>query len=244
MPDVNLHVYASAADAARACALRAAALLTKRLSEAESVTLAISGGSTPALMFRELAACPVEWRRVHLFQVDERRVPPDDARSNYRLALTELITPAGIPPENVHRIHGELAAEEAAVRYVAEIRHFFGTPPGVVPVFDIVHRGMGGEAHTASLFPGQWLIGDATGIAEVVTVPAVPRERVTLLPGPLAAARHTLMLTAGGDKAEALHRVLTHKYEPFQMPAQIGTFGSARAEWYVDSAAAALMPRS
>jgi 6-phosphogluconolactonase len=244
MPDANLHVYASAAEAARACAVRAAELLTKRLSEAESVTFAISGGSTPALMFGVLATCRVEWKRVHLFQVDERRVAPDDARSNYRLAHAELITPAGIPSENVHRIRGELSAEEAAIRYVAEIRRFFRTPPGVAPVFDIVHRGMGGESHTASLFPGEPLIGDSTGIAAAVTVPVAPHERVTLLPGPLAAARHTLMLLAGGDKAEALHQVLTRKYEPFHMPAQIGTYGNAKAEWYVDSAAAALMPRS
>ena len=243
MPDANLRVYASSAEAARACALRAAELLTKRLSAAQSVTFAISGGSTPAMMFRVLATCPLEWKRVHLFQVDERRVSPDDARSNYRLAHAELITPTGIPSENVHRIRGELSAEAAALRYVEEIRQFFGTPRGVMPVFDIVHRGMGAEAHTASLFPGEPLIGDTTGIAAAVTVPVAPRERVTLLPGPLAAARHTLMLTAGGDKAEALHRVLTRKYEPFHLPAQIGTFGNARAEWYVDSAAAALMPR-
>jgi 6-phosphogluconolactonase len=241
MPDVNLHVYASADDAARACAVRAAELLTKRLSAAELVTFAISGGSTPAMMFRVLATCPVEWKRVHLFQVDERRVAPDDARSNYRLAHAELITPTGIPSENVHRIRGELSVEEAAIRYVAEIRQFFGTPPGVAPVFDIVHRGMGGESHTASLFPGEPLIGDATGIAAAVTVPVAPRERVTLLSGPLTAARHTLMLVAGGDKAQALHRVLTRTYEPFHMPAQIGTYGNARAEWYVDSAAAALL---
>ncbi len=243
MPDVNLHVYASAADAARACALRAAELLTKRLNEAEYVTFAISGGSTPAHMFQVLATCSIDWKRVHLFQVDERRVPPEDEHSNYLLAHAELITPTGIPSENVHRVRGELTKEEAAVRYVAEIQQFFGTPPGVVPVFDIVHRGMGGEAHTASLFPGEPLIGDTTGIAAAVTVPPTPHERVTLLPGPLTAARHTLMLVAGGDKAQALHAVLTRKYEPFHFPAQIATWGSARAQWFVDSSAAALLPR-
>jgi 6-phosphogluconolactonase len=241
MPDANLHVYASAADAARACAGRAAELLAKRLSAAERVTFAVSGGSTPVMMFRVLATCRVEWKRVHLFQVDERRVAPDDAQSNYRLVHAELITPTGIPSENVHRIRGELSAEQAATRYSAEIRQFFGTPPGVVPVFDIVHRGMGEESHTASLFPGEPFIGDTTGIAAAVTVPVPPPDRVTLLPGPLAAARHTLMLVAGTDKKRALHSVLTRPYEPFHLPAQIGTYGNANAEWYVDSAAAALM---
>lgn len=243
MPEGNLHVYASAADAARACAGRTAELLKKRLSDAGRVTFAISGGSTPVLMFRALAASPIEWNRVHLFQVDERLVPPGDQRSNFRMAHETLIAPAGIPPENVHRIYGELPVDQSAARYADEIRRFFGTPPGIVPVFDIVHRGMGGESHTASLFPGEPLIGDTTGIAAAVTVPAEPHERVTLLPGPLSAARHTLMLVAGADKAEALEWVLTGNYNPSRTPAQIGTYGSATAEWYLDLAAAARLPR-
>jgi len=243
MLNANLHVYATASEAAHACALRAAEFLTKRLIQAEFATFAISGGSTPAIMFPILAACPVDWKRVHLFQVDERRVPPDDEKSNYRLAFQDLITPAKIPAENVHRIHGELTAEEAAMRYVADIQQFFGTNPGVVPVFDLVHRGMGGESHTASLFPGEPLIGDTTGIAAAVTVPVAPYERVTLLPGPLAAARHTLMLVAGADKAKALQQVLHSQYEPFHYPAQIGTWGDANADWFVDTAAAPQMEK-
>jgi len=244
MPDATLRVYATAGEAARACGQRAGELLAKRLAEADCATLAVSGGSTPKLMFPVLAASAVEWKRVHLFQVDERLVPPEDAQSNYRLIHAELITPTGIPSENVHRIRGEMWADSAAERYAEEIRRFFRIVPGVSPVFDVVHRGMGAEGHTASLFPGQPLIGDTTRIAAAVTVPVVPLERVTLLPGPLMAARHTLMLVCGSDKAPALQQVLTRKYEPFHMPAQVGTFENPRAEWYVDSAAGALIRQS
>ena len=244
MPDANLHIYASLADAARACAQRAASLLTERLAEAPFATFAVSGGSSPTLMFRALAGSGVDWKRVHFFQVDERRVPPDDANSNYRLLHAELIAPAGIPSENVHRIHGEISAVGAAYEYIAEIQKFFGIEPGIVPVFDVVHRGMGKEGHTASLFPGEPLIGDTTGIAAAVTVPATPAERVTLLPGPLAAARYTLMLVAGADKAGPLQRAIGRTYEPFHTPVQIGTWGNANAEWFVDSPAASRLPRS
>jgi 6-phosphogluconolactonase len=244
MPDANVHIYASAGEAARACGQRAAELLIKRLAEAGYATLAVSGGSTPKMMFPVLAASAVDWKRVHLFQVDERLVPPEDAQSNYRLIHAELITPTGIPSENVHRIRGEMWADAAADRYAEEIRRFFRIAPGVCPVFDVVHRGMGAEGHTASLFPGEPLIGDTTRIAAAVTVPVAPLDRVTLLPGPLAAARHTLMLVSGSDKAPALQRVLTRKYEPFHVPAQIGTFENPRAEWYIDSAAAALIRQS
>jgi 6-phosphogluconolactonase len=180
---------------------------------------------------------------VHIFQVDERRVPPDDPRSNYRLAHADLITPAGIPPANVHRVLGELPLEAATHRYIDDVQSFFGTAPGTVPVFDVVHRGMGGESHTASLFPGEPLISDTTGIAAGVHVPAEPPERVTLLPGPLTAARHTLMLVAGGDKADAMQKVFGRDYEPFHYPAQLGTWENPNAQWFVDSAAASLLTR-
>jgi len=244
VPDANLHIYASAREAARACGLRAAELLAKRLAEADFATLAVSGGSTPKLMFPVLGDAAIDWKRVHLFQVDERCVPPEDAQSNYRLIHAELITATGIPSENVHRIRGEMWADAAAERYSSEIREVLRIAPGLLPVFDVVHRGMGAEGHTASLFPGEALIGNGSGIAAAVTVPVAPHDRITLLPGPLMAARQTLTLVSGADKAAALQRVLSRKYEPFHFPAQIGTFGNQKAEWYVDSAAAALVRQS
>jgi len=244
MPVANLRVFASAPEAASACAERAAELLRKRLTEVDFASLAVSGGSTPKFMFPVLASSGLDWRRIHLFQVDERRVPPEDPRSNYRLVHQGLVVGSGIPPENVHRIRGELWADGAAERYVAEITHALRLVPGLVPVFDVVHRGMGAEGHTASLFPGEALIGDHERIAAAVTVPVPPVERVTLLPGPLTAARHTLMLVCGDDKAAALHQVLSRKYEPFHLPAQIGTLGNVNAEWYVDLAAAVRISRT
>ena len=89
-------------------------------------TLAVSGGSTPKLMFQKLAATRFPWDKVHIFWVDERCVPPNDAASNYKLADDFLIHPAHIPERNVHRVLGELTPETAAKRYADEIREFFG----------------------------------------------------------------------------------------------------------------------
>ncbi len=236
---MGFHVFPTAADAAQACAVRAAELLRERLDAAPWATLVVSGGTTPALMFEALAAEDVDWKRVYLFQVDERLVPPNDPGSNYRLAREKLIIPAGIPPANVHRIRGELPGSEAADRYGEEIREFFGLGAGEMPAFDVVHRGMGEEAHTASLFPGEPLIANTTRIAAAVHTPKPPPDRITLLPGPLNAARHTLMLLAGEDKAEALRLVMREPIDPFRYPAQIGTRDCPTAEWFVDQAAAA-----
>ena len=77
-----------------------------------------------------------------------------------------------------------LAPEEAARLYVEEIRESFHMSPGELPVFDAIQRGMGPDGHTASLFPGEPLIGDRTGIAAAVYVEKMMQHRVTLRRAP------------------------------------------------------------
>src|ERR1019366_1326329 len=121
--------------AASACAQHILSLLEKALSAQSFATLAVSGGTTPRLMFDELAAAQFDWNRVHLFWVDERSVPPTDDASNYKLIDDHLIVPTGIPLQHVHRIRGEIAPQAAAAAYVADIRSFFGLAPGEMPQF-------------------------------------------------------------------------------------------------------------
>jgi 6-phosphogluconolactonase len=154
-----------------------------------------------------------DWREIQIFQVDERCVPPDNALSNFRMMRESLLDAAGvetgIEEKQVHRIHGESTPDEAAGLYVGEIRRSFHLSAGELPVFDAIARGMGPDAHTTSLFPGEPLIGDRSGIAAAVFVEkqkSAP-HRITLLRGVLEGARHTLCLAAGGEKAEAIRRV-------------------------------------
>jgi len=211
------------------------ALLEDALSRQGVASFAVSGGSTPKLLFDRLAASGVGWDRVHLFWVDERCVPPTDDASNYKLAHQHLIAPARIPDGNVHRIHGELDPAEAAARYAEDIRRFFRLDGAELPRFDVMHRGMGPDAHTASLFPGSALIDDHAGIAAAVFAPQFNQWRVTLLPGVLEAARHTVLLVAGADKAEALRGVFHEAYDPRKYPAQIA---ATQAVWFLDRSAA------
>jgi 6-phosphogluconolactonase len=114
--------------------------------------------------------------------VDERCVPPTDPESNYRLAYENLIAPAHIPAAQVHRMHGEIKPETAAQLYVEDIRNFFGLEEGELPHFDVIQLGMGPDAHTASLFPGEAAIEDHDHIASAVYVQKMGKWRVTLLP--------------------------------------------------------------
>jgi 6-phosphogluconolactonase len=223
--------------AASACAEYIFGRLETAIAARGAASLAISGGSTPKLMFQKMAATPFAWDRVHLFFVDERCVPPSDSASNYRLANENLIAPAKIPAANVHRVEGEMAPANAAERYASEIRQFFGLSDGQMPQFDIVHRGMGPDAHTASLFPGDPLTDDRTGIAAATFARKFNQWRVTLLPGVLLAARNTIFLVAGEDKVAALHAVFHEAYDPKKYPSQLGNDGDSVA-WFLDESAA------
>jgi 6-phosphogluconolactonase len=235
------HKFPDANAAAEACCRHIVSLLDETLSGQEFATLAVSGGSTPKLLFDCLARSAAAWSRVHLFWVDERCVPPTDPQSNYRLAEEHLIGPAQIPQSHVHRIPAELMPDHAARHYIEEIREFFGLDHDGVPHFDIVQCGMGADAHTASLFPGEPLIENRDGIAAAVYVEKLKQWRVTLLPGVLLAAKQTVFLVTGADKAEAVRNVFHSEYDPMKYPAQMASHHGRGAAWFLDDAAAGLM---
>ena len=241
---VRWHSYPDAGAAAGACARQIVALLDDALSGQPVATLAVSGGTTPKLLFEELVKLRYNWDRVHLFFVDERSVPPADPQSNYKLAEEFLIAPAHIGRHNVHRIRGEITPVHAAEHYTDDIRNFFGLGPGQMPHFDIVQQGMGPEAHTASLFPEEPLLDDREGIAAAVHVPKPPPWRVTLLPGVLLAARHNVFLVAGDDKAPAVQSVINGDYDPKRLPAQLISHSGRNVHWFLDDAASRLLRES
>ena len=238
---IHAFIYEDARESAAKCAAKILDLLTAILAAAPRATLAVSGGGTPKLMFAEMAKARFDWDPVHLFWVDERGVPPTDPQSNYKLAKDSFLDPAHFPARNVHRIQAELPPEQAARLYSQEIREFFHLHAGQLPQFDIIHRGMGPDAHTASLFPGEPAIDDLENLAAAVYVEKFRQWRITLLPGVLLAARQTVMLVAGKDKAEPLRAVLDGPYDPKRYPVQIATHDGHNVMWFLDRAAASRM---
>jgi 6-phosphogluconolactonase len=220
-------------------------------------TVALSGGSTPRLLFRELAAMaedpglsgqphpgshasrqPIPWHRLHWFWGDERPVPPDHPDSNFRLAESELLAKLAPPPGNVHRIEAELGAAEAAARYEAELRSFFQLAPGGRPRFDLVFLGLGGDGHTASLFPGTEALGETSRLVAAPWVEKLGQRRITLTYPVLNAARRVLFLVTGADKAATLARVLAPPRQPEELPAQGVQPTAGELLWLIDRAAA------
>jgi 6-phosphogluconolactonase len=227
---VNRILCANDAAAVEACGKRILELVAAARDANQRASLAISGGSSPKPMFDQMAAAKFDWTGVHVFFVDERCVPPTDSASNFKMAYEHLIGPAKIPDAQVHRMVGEIDPHESARQYAAELEAFFHETP---PRFDVIHRGIGPDAHTASLFPGDPLIADRTGITAATFAAKFNQWRVTLLPAVLLAAKHTLVLAPGTDKTEALRHVFGETRDESSYPSQIGVNEGIDMTWYV-----------
>lgn len=196
----------------------------------------LAGGSTPRSIYRRLAdgeiSPSVPWHRVHVFWGDERCVPPDDESSNYAMARASLLDRIEIPPENIHRIRGELAPAEAAARYEAGLRRHFGNDGP--PAFDCVMLGMGADGHTASLFPGDPLVDEAerwVGVTEGLRAsPVVPRVSLTL---PVLNAARKIVFTVVGEPKRPVVRDIEERIEGFRRFPAARVLCSGPTLWFV-----------
>lgn len=201
--------------------------------------VALTGGSGPRTAYRLLGEEPyrsrVPWKGVHLFWGDERCVPPGHPRSNFAMAEEAFVGRVPIPRENVHRMRGELPPRQGAGAYARELEAFFG--PGV-PAFDLVHLGLGADAHVCSLFPFDPLLRERERtVGNALRVP--PGEwRVTLTFPVLNAARRVEFIVTGRGKAEAVRRAARGPLDPFRLPAQGVRPASGELHWLLDREAA------
>jgi 6-phosphogluconolactonase len=162
--------------------------------------VALAGGSTPRALYPRLVRT-VDWTRTDVFFGDERTVPPDDPQSNYRMARETLLDAAQVSAKNVHRWLGEATDLDAAARV-------YELALGVGGDLDLAILGLGGDGHTASLFPDTTALAETERLAVSVDVPALRTRRLTLTYPALMAARAICFLVAGPDKRAALADVL------------------------------------
>lgn len=209
----------------------------------ERFSIALSGGSTPRPLYALLAspayASRIDWPNVHIFWGDERCVPPDHPDSNYGMARETLLERVPVLPDNVHRMPGERDPEAGAAAYDAHLRAFFTADGEDAPRFDVLLLGMGGDAHTASLFPGTAALSQTDRWAVANYVEKLAAWRLTLTPPALNAAAEIVVLVSGADKAAALDAVLNGPTDPDRYPAQLLEPENGRLRWLVDRAAAA-----
>lgn len=199
---MTTHIFPNPAETARALIGRALQIVA-HCPPHRMANIALSGGSTPALMFKLWAdefGPTTPWERIRLFWVDERCVPPTHPESNYGMTRSTLLDSVPLPAQNIMRIHGEDSPELEAARYDELVRSLVPHEGGF-PSFDLVMLGAGDDGHTSSIFPGQEHLLTAHEAYAVATHPTTGQQRIALTGMPIVHARHLAYLVTGPSKA-------------------------------------------
>jgi 6-phosphogluconolactonase len=238
-PRPEVRVLKDAESLGRAAAELFALRAGQAVLDRDRFAVALSGGSTPRPFYALLGSAyrdSIDWKRVHIFWVDERCVNKDREESNFKLVFDALLSRAPVPERNIHRIRGEEDPEQAALFYERELRAFFGPAP--VPVFDLIALGAGGDGHTASLFPGSAAVRERTRLAVPVYREAPRLNRVTLTLPVLNQAAHVVFLASGRSKAGVVHEIIETD-NPRLYPAGMVRPQKGAVTWLLDREAAA-----
>jgi 6-phosphogluconolactonase len=240
MSDATIHCHPDAEAVAAAAAEHLAEAARRASAERGRFRVALSGGSTPRLLYQRLVlpqlGAAIDWRRWEIFFGDERSVPPDHPQSNYRMANEAWFSRVPLPGSSVHRIQGELDGAEAAALYEAELGH---------QPLDLVLLGMGDDGHTASLFPGTAALAERERRAVATKSPVPPFDRVSMTLRALNEARTVVFLVTGAAKAKRLAQVLAERIAPPSadaLPASRVQPVSNALHFYVDQAAMPQLP--
>jgi 6-phosphogluconolactonase len=246
MSETRVQTFPGLEELSHAAAARFAGLARERAQQGKVFSAALSGGTTPRT-FLEILATPefsqrIPWESVHLFQVDERCVPPDDLQSNYRMIHATLLLPVPGAAAHFHRMKAEQEDRDAAsAEYAAEINRTLEPAGGALPRFDLIFLGLGPDGHTASLFPGSAALAESGRWVCPNYAEKLQMHRLTLTYPVLNAAGEIVFLVSGSGKAEIVRRVLEGPRRPETYPAQGVQPAAGSVTWYLDGPASRLL---
>lgn len=179
--------------------------LETHLLHHDTASFAVAGGTTPGLIFDDLCAADLEWDRVRVMPTDERWVPADHERSNGRMIGARLLTNRAAAARYLPFYAPAREPEDV----LAEVEAL------IVPELPIsvLLLGMGGDMHTASLFPGTMGLEEALAadapVLSVLRPDSQPEARVSLSARVLDAAIAKHLVIFGDEKRRALEKAMT-----------------------------------
>jgi 6-phosphogluconolactonase len=201
--------------------------------------VALSGGGSPRQTYRMLGQTPyrekVAWEKVNVFWGDERCVPAGDPRHNATAAFEDLLDHVPVVKNQIHPILCDRSAQAAATEYDSLLRSFFHDR---TVSFDLILLGLGGDGHTASLFPHSHVLNERQCWAKEVFVPEQDMFRVTLTPAVINRSAIVLFLVYGNSKSQVMQNVLEGPHNPQLLPAQFIKPSEGKLFWFVDESAA------
>jgi len=177
---------------------------------------ALAGGTTPKRCYELLCDADIDWAKVHVWFGDERCLPVGDAERNDVMADEALLNHVAIPKQQVHRMHAELGAEQAAMLYADALAS--------IDALDLVLLGIGEDGHTASLFPNNPALANPNLAVPVFNSPKPPSDRVSIGYKALKSAHKRVIMVTGESKRDAFEKICAD----VALPVNIDD-----SEWYV-----------
>ncbi|MFR9165875.1 MAG: 6-phosphogluconolactonase [Dysgonomonas sp.] len=219
-------------------------ILNDILKGDRKINIALSGGTTPKVVFDYWAAKYkniIPWDRILFFWGDERCVPPDNNMNNYAMTKEHLFDKVDVPNNNIFRIHGENEPEEEAVWYSKVLQSRLPLENDV-PVFDLIILGLGDDGHTASIFPQQINLWDSPKNCVVAEHPESKMKRVSVTGKIINSARNVVFLATGDKKSEKVQQIIKHRKDfTDKYPAARVAPKNQQLYWFLDKAAAELL---
>jgi 6-phosphogluconolactonase len=139
---------------------------------------------------------------------DERRVPPDNPQSNFRMARENLFAPAAVPGKSIMRMRGEIDLQIVAPEYQQQLDAIAAQRGEPIYQHDLILLGLGDDGHTASLFPETAALEEMTRTVVANFVPKFNTWRLTFTFPLINCARHILFLVGASKSSELIERVL------------------------------------
>jgi 6-phosphogluconolactonase len=219
--------------------------LKGELAKKDTVSISLSGGSTPKAIFDYWSAnCQdtIDWNKLIFFWGDERCVPPDDSMSNFGMTRDLLFDKIdAINMTQIHRIHGENDPQEEVEWYTNIMEKYLPKKNDVIE-FDIMMLGLGDDGHTVSIFPDQIDLWDKEVDCLIAEHPETKMKRISLTGRVVNNSRNIAFLVTGKNKAEKVREIikqrelLLNKYPAARVNPKEGTL-----YWFLDEEAASLL---
>ena len=201
----------------------------------EDKNIAISGGSTPIGLFNQVLKLTNKNFKVksRIFWVDERCVEPTSDDSNYGSAHKNFLSKMNIPKENIFRIKGEKKSSEEAQSYTKLLSKEVDLV-GNLPSFDLCILGIGGDGHTASIFPHELDKLIKINHCVVGTNPDSGQKRVSLSLNQINNSKEVIIHACGSGKREVIDEIISKKGKYLEYPASHVKPLNKKLSWYLD----------
>lgn len=237
---MNLQIFKNSEELMNALATCIVKTADEAIASRGRFNFVLSGGSSPRKLYKLLASKEfkkkIDWKNTFFFFGDERFVPENDSKRNSRMAKEVLFNPLKIEKSHIFEVDTTKSPEIAAESYMNTIQDHFRND---VITFDFILLGLGGDAHTASLFPKTTVLKETQATVKSIFVKKVNMNRITMTAPLINQARTIAFLVYGEAKAEAVFRVIEDKtVSSTDFPAKLIAISKKKTKWFMDIPAA------